>query len=128
MSERENIARLYQSLDGEDQQTTILALILERQDLMLDKISAFERNLQGHMEREEGMLKQIENAFPKKPEGDPDFSGHRDYHSALIEESKSRAAMWRELRVELLRKGLWGLIGVIVFLAMYWWNREVKHG
>lgn len=126
MSERENIAALYKTLDGEDQQTPILALILDRQDTIIDKLSKFESELAGHMQREEAMLKQLENAFPKKSDGKPDVEGHRDYHTSLIEEAKGRAQLWRDLRGELVKKGIMGLVAVLAFLVVYWWNGEIK--
>ncbi len=71
-------------------------------------------------------MQTLVRALPSKADGTPDIDGHREYHASLIEESKARAEFWRDLQMELLRKGLWGLLGLLGFLLMYWWNKEVK--
>ena len=55
----------------------------------------------------------IKTAFP---EGDVD--GHRKYHEAKIRAAKAEEAFWSDLRLDLAKKGTWGLIVVIVGLII----------
>ena len=101
----------------------LLNTILQRQDRFLEQHMALQDHLNKHISDEALALTR---ALPSKPDGSPDVDGHREYHASLIEEAKARTEFWRELRLELVRKGFWGLMGVLAFLVMYWWNREVK--
>ena len=70
---------------------------------------------------------QFTAALPLRPDGAPDVEGHREYHTMLIEEGKARALLYRELRVELMKKGMLGLLAVLGFLIAFWWTGgEVK--
>lgn len=101
----------------------LLNTILQRQDRFLEQHMALRGHLNKHISDEALALTR---ALPSKPDGSPDVDGHREYHASLIEEARARTEFWRELRLELVRKGFWGLMGVLAFLVMYWWNREVK--
>lgn len=48
------------------------------------------------------------------PGGDAD--GHRRFHEAMIEAERERAKFYRELRLEIAKKGLWFLLVVIAGL------------
>lgn len=129
MSEREQSQRLYQAVAEHGDESMVIRLltaILERQDTFIDKQAELEAKLDGHMTREESAIGRWMDSLPKRPDGAPDVDGHREYHQALIEESRSRAQMWRELRTEILKKGTWGVVMVIGALIAYWWNHEVK--
>ena len=104
----------------------LLNAILQRQDRFLQQHQDLQDQLNKHISDEAMALQALTRALPSKPDGSPDVDGHREYHASLIEEAKARADFWRELRLELVRKGFWGLMGVLAFLVMYWWNREVK--
>ena len=104
----------------------LLNTILQRQDRFLEQHMALQDHLNKHISDEALALQALTRALPSKPDGSPDVDGHREYHASLIEEAKARTEFWRELRLELVRKGFWGLMGVLAFLVMYWWNREVK--
>ena len=104
----------------------LLNTILQGQGRFLAQHQALQDQLNKHVADEAMALQALTRALPSKPDGSPDVDGHREYHASLIEEAKARAEFWRELRLELVRKGFWGLMGVLAFLVMYWWNREVK--
>lgn len=109
--------------------TSILELLntlLQRQDSGMKLVSQLQEQLNQHLLDESKAVQTLMRALPSKADGTPDIDGHREYHASLIEEAKARAEFWRDLRMELLRKGLWGMLGMLGFLIMYWWNKEVK--
>lgn len=50
------------------------------------------------------------------PDNDPD--GHRRAHEAIILKANERAALYRALREELVKKGLWALL-VVLGIALW---------
>lgn len=104
----------------------LLNTLLRRQDTAMACVQDLQEQLNLHLRDESVALQTLVRALPSKPDGTPDIDGHREYHASLIEEAKARAEFWRDLRMELLRKGLWGVLGMLGFLIMYWWNKEVK--
>lgn len=104
----------------------LLNTLLMRQDTSMRQVHELQEQLNQHLRDESVALQTLVRALPSKPDGTPDVDGHREYHASLIEEAKARAEFWRDLRMELLRKGLWGMLGMLGFLVMYWWNKEVK--
>lgn len=66
-------------------------------------------------------LKKIEGAFPRNEDGEPDVDGHRRFHETKIEAAKEEARFWRELKMEIAKKGLsgvWALLVVVIGLAL----------
>jgi|688.fasta_scaffold357258_2 hypothetical protein len=63
-------------------------------------------------------LQKINGAFAKNDDGSVDFSGHRQYHEEMIRAAKAQTEFWRELKLDIAKKGIWGgiiiLIGIIV--------------
>lgn len=104
----------------------LLTTLIERQDTLIEHVSVVDKKLDGHMSREEAVTKQFTAALPSRPDGSPDVDGHREFHSAVIEEKKARAQLYRELRAEVAKKGVLGLLAVLGFLILYWWTGEVK--
>jgi hypothetical protein len=104
-------------MSGDSEILVLLRQILERQD-------NFHKTLHDHMEREEGVINGLAHAFPTMPDGSPDYLGHREYHSSLIDAAKERASFFREMRRELAKKGIFGLIAVVIFLVGYWWQGQ----
>jgi hypothetical protein len=102
-----------------DQIVALLLRIIERQE-------AIDARLDSHIAHEEGMLSGMAGAFPARPDGKPDFDGHKIYHTALIDQQKERAVLYRELRADLAKKGLWGVLMVLGALITYWWQHEVR--
>lgn len=63
-------------------------------------------------------LDQIGEAFPKDEQGNIDARGHREFHEAAIESAKAEEKFWRELRQDLIRKGLWSVLLVVIGLIL----------
>lgn len=65
-----------------------------------------------------GEVKKLHGAFPVKEDGESDIEGHRKYHEAMIEAAKAQTEFWRELKLDIAKKGIWGLLIVLVGLVM----------
>jgi len=63
-------------------------------------------------------VKKIHNAFPRDINGDTDFDGHREYHEAMIRAAEAQAAFWNELKLDVVKKGVWGAVVIIVGLVI----------
>ena len=61
-------------------------------------------------------LDALSEAFPVDASGRADIAGHRRYHDAKIAAAKAEEAFWRELRLELAKKGAWALLLVVIGL------------
>lgn len=56
-------------------------------------------------------LQTIKKAFPEDEFGNVDAIGHRRYHDEMIEAARAQTKFWQDLRMELVRKGLfWAII------------------
>jgi hypothetical protein len=58
-------------------------------------------------------FKKLEGAFARNEDGTVDFDGHRRYHEAMIKAAEEQAAFWRELKIDIAKKGLWGLLVIL---------------
>jgi|GEM_PF-3261726 len=63
-------------------------------------------------------LARMEGAFARDDDGSVDFDGHRRYHESMIEAAKEQAAFWRELKMDIAKKGTWGLLIIVLGLIM----------
>jgi hypothetical protein len=63
-------------------------------------------------------LRQMNGAFAKNPDGTVDYDGHRKYHESMIEAAEAQTQFWRELRLDIAKKGVWGLLIIVVGLIM----------
>lgn len=127
---------LQQSLDPNDPLTDpvtgelivrLLNRAIAQNEKILEEHTALKAALTGHVIGEEVLLKGLHAAFPKKPDGSPDYEGHEAFHTALIDEARERSAFFRGLRYKLLEKGFWGLMTVLGLLIAYWWSGQVRH-
>jgi hypothetical protein len=50
------------------------------------------------------------------PEGDID--GHRKYHEAKIRAAVAEEAFWKDLKLDIAKKGAWGFIVILIGLVM----------
>jgi hypothetical protein len=50
------------------------------------------------------------------PEGDID--GHRKYHEAKIRAAVAEEAFWKDMKLDIAKKGAWGLLVIIVGFVM----------
>jgi len=65
-------------------------------------------------------------AFPNK-----DLEGHCDFHQAKIDAAKAEEKFWSELKLDLAKKGLWGIITVLagmIVLGFGAWVSTISHG
>ena len=63
-------------------------------------------------------LETIKDAFPRDRDGQPDMAGHRRGHEAEIAAARAKERFWNELRLELAKKGAWGIVLVLVGLIL----------
>jgi hypothetical protein len=63
-------------------------------------------------------LSKINSAFAKNPDGTVDYAGHREYHEQMIEAAKAQTEFWRELRLDIAKKGVWGLLIIVCGLIL----------
>lgn len=76
----------------------------------------------GHIEAQLAAIldevRRLHGAFPRTEDGECDLEGHRRYHEAMIEAAREQAKFWRELRLDLAKKGLYAVI-VFALLLMF---------
>jgi hypothetical protein len=63
-------------------------------------------------------LSKINSAFAKNPDGSVDHAGHRQYHEAMIQAADAQKQFWQELRLDIAKKGVWGLLIIVVGLVL----------
>lgn len=68
----------------------------------------------------------VMQAFPNQ-----DLDGHCDFHQAKIDAAKAEEKFWSELKLDLAKKGLWGIITVLagmIVLGFGAWISTITHG
>lgn len=80
-----------------------------------DVEDAFDRKLQEHEVREQerilGLFVQFKlEAFPDGP------ILHREWHQAMIDASKAEKKFWDDLRGDVLKKSIWGVLQILMTL------------
>jgi hypothetical protein len=63
-------------------------------------------------------LRKINGAFATAPDGTTDFSGHRNYHESMIKAATAQEQFWYELKLEVMKKGIWSLLVIICGLVV----------
>lgn len=63
-------------------------------------------------------LKKLNGAFARNEDGSIDVDGHRRYHENMIRAATAQEQFWRELKLEVAKKGVWGLLTIIVGLLL----------
>lgn len=63
-------------------------------------------------------LKDMRHAFPRTEDGEVDFVGHRSAHEAMIRSAQAQTEFWQELKLDVAKKGVIGLLAVIVGLIL----------
>lgn len=63
-------------------------------------------------------IKKIHGGFPRNEDGDTDFAGHREAHEEMIKAAKAQAAFWNELKLDIAKKGIWGMLIILVGLVL----------
>lgn len=63
-------------------------------------------------------LRQINGAFARNADGSVDFDGHRRYHESMIAAAEAQTQFWNELKLEIAKKGVWGLLVIVCGLVL----------
>lgn len=63
-------------------------------------------------------LQKMGNAFARNPDGTVDYDGHRRYHEAMIAAATAQEKFWQELRLDIAKKGVWGLLVIVCGLVL----------
>lgn len=63
-------------------------------------------------------MRKINSAFAKTPDGQVDFDGHRRYHEQMIAAATAQEEFWRDLKLEVAKKGIWSLLVIICGLVV----------
>lgn len=63
-------------------------------------------------------LRKINGAFPRNDDGSVDFDGHKRYHEEMIAAARAQTEFWRELRLDIAKKGVWGLLIIVCGLVV----------
>lgn len=98
----------------------LLRLIHEDIRALHDRQESQDRMLAEHIRTEEDTIRGIMAAFPDGPEN------HREAHQAMIDAANEQRTFWRELRLEVAKKGVWALL--IIVLGLLAAGAGVKFG
>lgn len=63
-------------------------------------------------------LRHINNAFPRGHDGEVDHDGHRRYHESLIKASEAQEQFWQDLRMDVIKKGVWAAFIIVLGLIV----------
>jgi len=63
-------------------------------------------------------IKKISSAFITNEDGTTDFEGHRRFHEEKLRAAKAEAEFWRDLKLEIAKKGVWSLLVIICGLVV----------
>ena len=63
-------------------------------------------------------VRALSSAFPLDAQGQADVSGHRQFHEAKIAAAEAEQYFWRELRLELAKKGVLAILTVLIGLMV----------
>ncbi len=80
---------------------------------MQREMRELKQDVNQHIAREELDFSEFRGAFPNN-----DPVGHRKYHESEIEAALEKKKLWGELRKELLSKGLWSVLLILVGLVV----------
>lgn len=63
-------------------------------------------------------LRKINGAFTRNDDGTIDHTGHRNCHEEMIRAARAQEEFWRELRLDVAKKGIWGILVVALGLLI----------
>ena len=63
-------------------------------------------------------MRSIQTGFPKSKDGAVDYKGHREYHEKLIEAAEAQTEFWRDLKLDLAKRGAWSLFTILCGLVV----------
>lgn len=64
----------------------------------------------------------IKKAFPNG-----DIDGHRRYHDAAIKAAEAQERFWDDLKLDVAKKGVWGVLVIIVGLVLVGITTKLGH-
>lgn len=71
-------------------------------------------------------IKKLEGAFAKNEDGSIDIDGHRKYHEAMIRAAEEQEKFWKDLKQEIIKKGI--VAAIIITLGLLWIGVQTKFG
>lgn len=74
-----------------------------------EHVERFER----HMQDEAALMSSFLKAYPND-----DPVAHRQYHEAVMRAAEEQEKFWRELRIDIAKKSIWGIITLLVGLVL----------
>lgn len=88
---------------------------------MEEQRTGIERRSESHIERQLTdiltEIRSIHGAFPIVG-GQVDFTGHRKAHEAMIKAAEAQEDFWREMKLDLAKKGTWGVFIILLGLVI----------
>ena len=66
----------------------------------------------------ESDVQNLKRAFPRSDQDEIDYMGHRHYHEAVLEAEMEQTKFWRELRTDLVKKGTWFALIIVLGLIV----------
>tara|TARA_R110000868_G_scaffold228304_1_gene481327 strand:+ start:77 stop:382 length:306 start_codon:yes stop_codon:yes gene_type:complete len=82
----------------------------------MSELSAEHEVLKGQLDEILEELRNVNRAFPRDLEGRADHEGHRKYHESLIRSAEAQEQFWKELRLDVAKKGTWALMVILLGL------------
>jgi hypothetical protein len=80
----------------------------------MSELSAEHEVLKGQLDEILEELRNVNRAFPRDLEGRVDHEGHRKYHESLIRSAEAQEQFWKELRLDVAKKGTWALMVILL--------------
>lgn len=107
-----------------------LRAVADALDLLRDEIGQRHTENTSSLEIVEKDLKVLIDRVDDLSKGFPggDWEGHRRYHEAVIKRMEARTDLYRELRSELAKKGLWALIVMVCTAFWFYFKSHINNG
>ena len=83
-----------------------------------DQLEAHRNNITRELHHMNEMLEDLTGAFVTGKDGRPDVSGHRNAHEAMIEAARAEREFWIDMKRDLAKKGMAGLLVIIMGLIV----------
>lgn len=88
-------------------------------DLVERRIALCKGDISDELRKMNETLSDFSKGFPRAPDGEPDFGGHRSYHEKLIAAAEAEEAFWTGLRRDVIKKGIfWGIAMVFGLMVL----------
>ena len=83
-----------------------------------DQLDAHRDSIVMELRHMNSMLEEMTEAFVTGKDGKPDLSGHRNAHEAMIDAAKAQREFWIDMKRDLAKKGMAGLLVIIMGLIV----------